>query len=111
MVTVVTSIKRNNTLQNVLSFSLVNIEALANDESSGGEDDKKCITDYSLEYMWQDCTVYNNTFETIGRLAVKHSCNGLGIEHCKKGYLYIYYDCDTYEIGQEDFTYDSFCFM
>lgn len=58
--------------------------------------------------MWQDCTVYNNTFETIGRLAVKYSCNGFGIEYCKKGYLYIYYDCDTYEIDEEDFTYDSF---
>ncbi|WP_294617761.1 hypothetical protein [uncultured Bacteroides sp.] len=111
VVTIVTCIKKSNTLQHAIAFSLVDIEALANDESTNGENDKKCTTERSEEYMWQECTIYNNTYKTFARKAVKHECKGLGIEHCKKGYLYIYYDCDGYEIGEDDLTYDSYCFL
>lgn len=111
VVTVATCVKKNNILQNVMALSLVDIEALANDESTDEKDDKKCVTETSMEYLWQECTVYNDTYETFGRIAVKHECKGLGIEHCKKGYLYMYYDCDGYEIGNDDRTYDSYCFL
>ena len=111
MVTIVTCIKRNSALQNAFALSLVDIEALANDESTDGKDGEKCTTEYSLEYMWQECTIYKDTYERLGRIAVKHYCNGLGIEQCQKGYLYIYYDCDEYEIGEDDLTYGSYCFL
>ena len=107
----VTCIKKNSASQNVISFSLVDIEAIANDESTNEEDNKRCKTVRSTEYLWQECTVYNDTYETFGRIAVKHECNGLGIEICKKGYIYMYYDCDGYEIGEDDFTDNSYCFL
>lgn len=110
-VTIIIFSKKNNVLEDMLTFSLVNIESLADEEIDGGDDDLKCTTDCSYEYLWQDCTVYNDTFESIGRITIKHSCKGLGIEVCRTGCLYLYYDCDGYELSSEDMTDTSYCFL
>lgn len=95
----------NVNCSNVLS--LVNVESLANDETDDGA---SCISVLSSNtIMFQECSVYNRTYETVYRKDFLFECSSASSGSCDKGHFYQYYDCDGYLIDSCDETRSTRC--
>lgn len=72
-------------------ISLVDVEALANDENGG--DSKTCITTFTTENIMQKCVINGQTVERPMRYSISYGCSGDGEGNCRKGTDYTFYDC------------------
>lgn len=88
-------------------LSLVNVESLANDEIDDGT---SCVSVLSSNtVMFQECSVYNRTYETVYREDFLFECSSASSGSCDKGHIYQYYDCDGYLIDICDQTRSTRC--
>lgn len=89
-------------------LSLVNIESLANDETIDGVPCMEVVASVDIKY--QECSVYDKTYETVYRRDYVYECKGSkGSGSCNKGHVYQYYDCDGYYISSNDQTRRATC--
>lgn len=97
-----------NNMNSCNVLSLVNVESLANDEIV---DETHCMEIVaSVDIKYQECSVYDKTYETIYRRDIVYECNGTkGSGSCNKGHVYQYYDCDDYYISSNDQTRRTAC--